>query len=381
MTSKVALVRCTSYDEQAVYEAVMRGMDLLGGMASIIQPGEKIVLKPNVLVGDDPEKCVGPHPLVFKAAARLVQAVTANVEYGDSPGAGKPSGQLRRAGYGEIAEEMGIPLADFETGREVSFPDSPFIKRLTLASGALDADGLVSLCKLKTHQITRLTGAVKNQFGCVPGRLKAEYHIKLPNPTDFAKMLVTINLYLRPRLYIMDGITAMEGNGPRSGSQAQMNVLLLSTDPVALDATACRMIGLDPLFVPTNFPGLDWGLGTFLAEEIELLGDPLESFVNLSFDVVRKPVQAMGGSSSALPFVRNLVSPRPVIDPAKCGYCGTCVTHCPVRPKAVDWKDGDRKQAPVYHYERCIRCYCCQELCPESAITVTTPFLGRFFQP
>jgi uncharacterized protein (DUF362 family)/Pyruvate/2-oxoacid:ferredoxin oxidoreductase delta subunit len=380
MTSKVALVRCASYDEHVVYAAIERGMDHLGGMASIVHPGERILLKPNVLVGDDPDKCIGPHPLVFKAAARLVQAVTANVEYGDSPGVGKPSGQLRRAGFAGIADELGIPLADFETGREVSFPDSPFIKRLTLASGALDANGLVSLCKLKTHQLTRLTGAVKNQFGCVPGRLKAEYHIKLPDPCDFAKMLVTITLYLRPRLYIMDGITAMEGNGPRSGSPVQMNALLLSTDPIALDATACRMIGLDPAFVPTEQPGQDWGLGTYQAEEIELLGDDLAGFTNLSFDAVRSPVKA-AGRAAALPFVRNLVSPRPVIDPARCGYCGTCVTHCPVTPKAVDWKDADRKQAPVYAYERCIRCYCCQELCPESAISITTPILGRFFQP
>jgi uncharacterized protein (DUF362 family)/NAD-dependent dihydropyrimidine dehydrogenase PreA subunit len=361
-------------------EAMQRGIALLGGMKQFIHPGEQILLKPNVLVGDAPEKQVGPHPQVFRAAARLAQAVTPKVTYGDSPGFGKPSGQIRKAGYTEVAEELGITPADFDAGRDVSFPDSPFIKRFTLANGVLDADGLISLCKLKTHQLARITGAIKNQFGCIPGPLKMEYHIQLPDPLDFAKMLVCLNLYLRPRLYIMDGITAMQGNGPRAGDPIPMNVLLFSTDPVALDATVCRMIDLDPLFAPTAQPGREWGLGTYLAEEIELVGDPLESFVNKRFNVVRAPVRPVRGSKMA-PFLRNLVSPRPVIDPIRCGQCGTCVNHCPVTPKAVDWVNGDRRLAPAYHYERCIRCYCCQELCPDLAITVNTPFLGKIFEP
>jgi uncharacterized protein (DUF362 family)/Pyruvate/2-oxoacid:ferredoxin oxidoreductase delta subunit len=361
-------------------DAVQRGIALLGGMEQFIHPGERILLKPNVLVGDAPEKQVGPHPLVFRAAAQMVQAVTPNVSYGDSPGFGKPAGQLRRAGYTAVAEELGLSPADFDMGRDMPFPDSPFIKRFNLANGALDADGLISLCKFKTHQLTRITGAAKNQFGCIPGSLKKEYHIQLPDPLDFAKMLVCLNLYLRPRLYIMDGICAMQGNGPRGGDPIQMNVLLFSSDPIALDACMCRMIDLDPTFVPTAQPGKDWGLGTYLADEIELLGDPLESFINKSFNVVRAPVRPIPGATM-VPFFRNLISPRPVIDPIKCGQCGTCVNHCPVTPKAVDWVNGDRHSPPAYHYERCIRCYCCQELCPDLAISVTTPFLGKLFEP
>jgi uncharacterized protein (DUF362 family)/Pyruvate/2-oxoacid:ferredoxin oxidoreductase delta subunit len=378
MKSKVALVRCNIYDEKAVFEAVQQGVELLGGMQNFIQPGEKILLKPNVLVGEAPEKLIGPHPLVFQAVARLAKEVTPNLSYGDSPGAGKHTGQLRRAGFTKIAEQMGIALADFEGGREVHFADSPFIKQFSLANGVLDSDGLISISKFKTHQLTRITGAIKNQFGCVPGLLKMQFHIKLPDPLDFAKMLVCLNLYIRPRLYVMDGITAMQGNGPRGGTAAQMNVLLFSADPAALDATACRMIGLNPEFVPTLAPAREWGLGTYRSEEIELVGDPLESFVNKNFEVMRAPVKPVM-RSSALPFVRNLISPRPVIDAAKCLKCGTCVKHCPAEPKAIDWHDGDLTKIPTYKYERCIRCFCCQELCPELAISVQTPLLGRLF--
>ena len=372
----VALVRCTSYDEASVLAAVRHGMDLLGGMGQFIQPGEKILLKPNVLVGDVPEKNVSPHPAVFKAVARLAAEITPNLTYGDSSGFGKPSSNMRKPGFTKFAEELGIPLADFENGREVQFKDSPFIKRFVLANGVLDADGLISIGKFKTHALTRITGAVKNQFGCIPGPLKPEFHIKLPDPLDFAKMLVCLNLYIRPRLYILDGITAMQGNGPRNGDPINMNVLMFSTDPVALDSALCRLIDLDPEYVPTMKPGRDWGLGTYLQEEIEWLGDPPEIFINKSFDVVRYPAQGRT-PPAVMPVVKNLISHRPVITPSLCTRCGTCVRVCPVTPKAINWHNGDRVSPPSYNYHQCIRCFCCQELCPERAITVETPFLGK----
>ena len=378
--SKVAVVRCEAYDEPAVSDAVKRGLDLLGGLQNFIRPGEKIVLKPNILIGDAPDKLISPHPLVFKAVGELAQAITPNLSYGDSPAFGKPSAQVKRPQLGPVAEALGIPLADFENGREVIFADSPFIKHFTLANGVLDADGLISIGKFKTHGFMIITGAVKNQFGCIPGALKAEFHIKTPNPLDFGKMLVCLNLYIRPRLYIIDGIVGMEGNGPRNGDPVKMKVLLFSADPVALDATMCRLIDLNPEFVPTSKPGKDWGLGTYLAEEIELVGDSLEPLVNKDFKVSRAPVKPVTTSSGAVATFKNLVTARPTIDPEKCIRCGICVKMCPVSPKAVDWHDGDKTKAPTHKYERCIRCFCCQELCPERAITVKTPFLGRLLR-
>jgi uncharacterized protein (DUF362 family)/ferredoxin len=375
--SKVAVVQCETYEELAVFEAVRRGVDLLGGMASFIRPGEKILLKPNILIGDTPEKLISPHPLVFKAVGKLAREITPNLTYGDSPAFGKPAAQAKRPQLSPAAEALGIPLADFENGQEVTFADSPFIKHFTLARGVLDADGLISIAKFKTHGFMTITGAVKNQFGCIPGALKAEFHLKTPNPIDFGKMLVCLNLYIKPRLYIVDGVMGMEGNGPRNGDPVKMNVLLLSADPVALDATMCRLIDLNPEFVPTMKPGQDWGLGTYRPEEIELVGDPVEALVNKAFNVRRAPVQPATTPSGAVTTFKNLVAPRPVIDGEKCIRCGICVDMCPVTPKAVNWHDGDKTKPPTHKYERCIRCFCCQELCPEQAITVQTPWLGR----
>jgi Pyruvate/2-oxoacid:ferredoxin oxidoreductase delta subunit len=155
-----------------------------------------------------------------------------------------------------------------------------------------------------------------------------------------------------------------------------MNVLLFSSDPVALDAAACRMIDVNPEVVPTAKAGEKAGLGTYHMENITFLGDPLESFVNKSFIINRTPPDSTKGGRVRV-FIKNRITQRPVIDKVKCTHCGTCVRMCPVEPKAVDWVKGDKTKPPKHNYDRCIRCYCCQETCPEGAISVVTPWIAR----
>ncbi len=373
---RVALLRCDDYDEARVLDAVSQGVALLGGAQRFVRAGETLLLKPNLLTGKNPDKAVTTHPAVFRAAAQVFLDAGASLVYGDSPGFGRPETVARRAGLAEIAESLGISFADFRTGRTLSYPEGRMIKQFTVAAGVLDADGMVSLPKLKTHALTRVTGAVKNQFGCIPGMLKGEFHGRLLNMERFSEMLVDLTHLLKPRLYIMDAIVAMEGNGPGNGKPRPLRALLLSTDPVALDATACRLINLDPALVQTILAGEVVGLGR--RTPIELLGDDADSLVCPDFDVNRKrdwATNSMWGWLSQL--MRNRMTPRPVIDEAACLRCGACVEVCPAAPKAVDFPDGDRQAAPRYDYDRCIRCYCCQEMCPHNAIHVETPLLGR----
>lgn len=376
--TKVALVRCDTYEENKVLNAIQAGLDLLGGVSLFAKRYERIVMKPNVLIGTNPENCVTTHPAVFKAVGGLLAEAGASVYYGDSPSFGKCEFSVKRAGLKRIGDELGFSLADFDNGRQVRHPAGLLVKSFVIANGVLDSDGLVSIPKFKTHPLVRFTGAVKNQFGCVPGLLKSQYHAKLPDPYDFATMLVDLNTLVKPRLCVMDGIMAMEGNGPRSGKPKKMNILLLSSDPIALDATACRIIALDPTVVPTSIPGEQAGLGTYHSENIEIVGESIESFFDSSFDVIRtSPMPCTSGRLRT--FVKNQICERPVIDEAKCTNCGTCVRMCPVEPKAVDWHTGDTSRPPTHRYDRCIRCYCCQEVCPEGAIRLESPLLSKFF--
>jgi uncharacterized protein (DUF362 family) len=217
-SSQVALVRCAEYQPDLVNEAVQRGLELLGGAGKFAAAGEKILLKPNILVGASPENCVSPHPLVFSAIAQEFQKTGARLSFGDSSSVGSPQSNARRSGLLAVAEKMNISLADFSSARVVPFPQGQLINQFEIAEGVLASAGLISISKLKTHALTRMTGAIKNQFGCIPGMRKAEYHSVLPNADLFSKMLVDLNLLLKPRLYIMDGIIAMEGNGPRNGT-------------------------------------------------------------------------------------------------------------------------------------------------------------------
>ena len=374
--SRVAVIRCENYDYPAVKSAVARGIELIGGCPSLIQPGDKILLKPNLLVADPPEKCVTTHPAVFKAVAEVLQAAGALLTYGDSPAMGSSERAARKTGLMAVAEELGLRMADFKNGDEVGFLDGVQNKRFVIARGVLACDGIVSLPKLKTHGLTRLTGAIKNQFGCIPGVLKGEFHVKLPRVEDFARMLVDLNLLLRPRLFVMDGIMAMEGNGPRGGVPRHMGVLLFSTDPVALDATVCRIVNLRPEEVFTLKYGQDMGLGSYCTGNIDLVGDRLAEFIKSDFKTSRSPAGSMGS-----PWLRNQIAARPVIDENGCIKCGICVEMCPVKPAVVHWRNDEHSAPPEYDYDRCIRCYCCQEMCPEGVITLHTPWLGRLLAP
>ena len=376
--SEVALIRCESYDFSEVKAAVEKGIGLLGGAPKFVAPDEKILLKLNWLSADPPEKCVTTHPAVFKAVAEIFQSAGAALSYGDSPAFQSPDSASKRTGAADLAAALNMNLADFKAGREVFFSEGRQNKKFTIANAVLENDGVISLPKMKTHGLMRVTGAVKNQFGCVPGPRKGEFHMRIPDASEFARMLIDLNTCVHPRLYIMDGISAMEGNGPRGGTPKKMNVLLFSTDPIALDATMCRLMNLDPAFVLTNVAGMEAGAGTYLESEIAILGDPIESFIAKDFNVNRepnKPYKARGGMS----VIKNALVPRPYIIADKCVRCGVCVNMCPVKPKALDWHDGNTKIPPSYKYERCIRCYCCQELCPESAIHLKVPLARRIF--
>ena len=234
---------------------------------------------------------------------------------------------------------------------------------------------MISLSKMKTHALERITGAVKNSYGFVYGFHKAKGHTQYPSADSFARMLIDLNKCVAPKLYVMDGIVAMEGNGPGSGDPVPMNVLLMSTDPVALDSVFSRLVYLKPEMVPTNYHGEKMGLGTWKEEEITLLtpdgeismAEAVKKYGNPAFNVDRTEVRKNIWTRMA--GALNIFQKKPYIEADKCVRCGICVQSCPAPGKAVDFRKGKGKP-PVYDYRKCIRCFCCQEMCPKKAIKV-----------
>lgn len=385
-TSTVILLPVPDYAPDRVDAAIREGFDLLGGAESLFRPGEKILLKPNLLGKATAEKAVTTHPAVFGAVARALRgAGFTNLCYGDSPAnpATTPAASAQSCGIAEEAEKLGIPLADFGTGSAVAYPEGKVSRAFYLCRGVQEAGALVSISKMKTHALMRLTGAVKNQYGCVCGLNKGTGHVSYPDADVFADMLIDLNRCVKPRLYVMDGIVAMEGNGPSSGVPKKMGVLLMSRDPVALDAVFAALVHLDPSEVPTCVQGEKRGLGVMNPGCITVRtpeGDmtPAEAAKKWGcpdFDVFRGSLKrnALGRLAMLLPFLQA----RPAVVKEKCVACGVCERVCPVEGGAVHSGHG---QKAIYDYKKCIHCFCCQEMCPAKAIVVHRPWVTRMLE-
>jgi uncharacterized protein (DUF362 family)/Pyruvate/2-oxoacid:ferredoxin oxidoreductase delta subunit len=376
--SKVILKYCPEYTAD-VEGSLREGLQELGGMASFVKPGQRVLLKVNLLMKKRPEEAVTTHPSVVEAVVRLVQEAGGIPIIGDSPGGPYTVGALQaiyaRSGLNEVAERTGALLNLDVDQTVVSHPEGKLIKSLTVTNSVIDADVIIPLSKLKTHGMMTFTGAVKILFGVIPGMLKAEYHLKMPDVGSFADLLVDISTWVKPTLSIMDGIVGMEGDGPSAGKTRSIGALILSEDPYALDVVATHLIGLKPEKVPTIMAARERGLASRI-EEVKLGGDARSLWRIQNFEIPKSVsvnfIDMVPLPKSVRDFLLNRVRPRPVFQHDQCIGCSDCVKNCP--PKALVLNEQHR---PVVDLEACIRCFCCQELCPKQAVEIAKPRLGR----
>ena len=374
MNKKVGIERCPSYEGVEVYSALKRAVELAGGLEVA---GKTVLLKPNILSDSAPEKAITTHPAFLEAAIRLVREMgAARILVGDSPGIQGPGFSGKTCGLGEVSEKNGAEWVDFTKEKiELSYPEGKAAQKFTLTKAAKDADIIISLPKLKTHQLMYYTGAMKNIFGLIPSVAKSTYHARFSSRESFAAMLVDLNLAVKPAYAFLDAITGMEGPGPGSGDPRQIGLVLASSNLLALDVAATIVIGYPPQKIPVNKDALERGHWLSDFSEIEYPGlSPAELRIP---DYVKVPMKKTGSQfvdfilPKALRRVKESFTPGPEINHSVCVRCGDCLKICGPQVMSFMSMLGEEKSRRVaINYRRCIRCFCCHEICPVKAIDI-----------
>ena len=367
----VSLQSLADYNPARVQNALQLLLEPLGGIGSYVKPGQKVLIKPNLLSGKAPEKAVTTHPEIVRQVILLAQGAGGIVSVGDSPGLGKPENVARKCGILDVIKETGARFAPFEESVPINLEAATF-HNLEVAREALEADIIINLPKLKTHQMMGYTGAVKNLFGLVIGMRKARLHLQAgTDKAFFALMLLELAERFKPALSIMDAVVGMDGDGPGNGDPVQLGALLASPHTLALDTVAAAMVNLQEQHIWTQRVARQTGRQGVSLHELELHGVSLATLKTTRFRPATNADVNFGLPTPVKNLLKNAITAQPEIT-RDCQRCGHCITHCPPQAMTQD------AQGIKIDYGRCIRCFCCQELCPYGAIITQQGVLLRF---
>ena len=342
--------------------------------ARALGPRSRVLVKPNLVAKHAPEKAVTTHPAVLDAVcAALRRRGVESITVADSPG-----GLYNPAVMKSIYKASGL-LAVCERHGALAYTaceaaprktDGVRVKEFSLLRPVLEADFIIDLPKVKTHVMTGMSCAVKNLFGTVPGLQKAEFHMRFPEKEPFGEMLVDLCETVRPQLIIADGVLAMEGDGPASGTPYALGLILGGQSAYDVDLAVCRIMGISPQRVPYLAAAVRRGLCAAQAEEGMLCGDVQAAAPRAGFRLPSSMMDLTFAQKAPRPIrwlvpgAEKWVAPRPRVRRALCIGCGKCAGICPGH---TIWVRGGKA-----HISRagCIRCFCCHEMCPVKAIEV-----------
>lgn len=356
------IIRKSEYKYPSLRQSVFEIMDSLAGEQ--IQRKSRVIIKPNLLASASPDRAVLTHPLVVRAVVEYVLDRGAAPQISDSSAVGSFDRVLKDSGIKEALSGLKVSYKEFKESSIVDVGE-PF-KKIEIASDALNADVLINLPKLKTHMQMVLTLGVKNLFGCIVGMKKAEWHFRTGvNREMFAQLLVKIYQAVSPSINLIDGILAMEGQGPgKRGEPRHLGVLMGSKNAAAIDVTVCRMLGVSPDTLLTNKFAVEQGL---VSNHI-IVDGKLPRITDFKLPEITPLV--FGPRKFHGVLRRHLVQ-RPECDDSLCRLCGECWKYCPAR--AIN-HSGEKVH---FDYDKCIRCYCCIEVCPHAALSARETLAGK----
>lgn len=365
---QVALERVKEYDREEVRQGVARLLEPLGGMGRFVRPGERVLIKPNLLSAKPAEAAVTTHPELLRAVILEVQQAGGIVSVGDSPGVGSGRRVAERSGMMAVIEETGALFVPFNETTAVAGGGT--FKEFELARPYLEADRLINLPKLKTHEMMTMTCCVKNLFGAVVGTQKAAWHLKAGADKElFARMLLEVYRLREPDLNIVDAIVGMEGNGPGSGDPCRVGVLLAGANAVAVDQVAAEVAGIPEQLLYLQTAARQLELPGSRRAEVSVIGPDPKTVLERPLRLPHLSDVQFGLPGFLKNRLRSQFTSRPEVAPEKCELCSVCVKACP--PTAIRVQGGRLR----FDYQRCIRCFCCRELCPHAALTLKDGWL------
>jgi uncharacterized protein (DUF362 family)/Pyruvate/2-oxoacid:ferredoxin oxidoreductase delta subunit len=369
MNNKVSVRRCKEYEVHEVYSIIS---DIYHKTEGPEVNGKKVLIKPNILTDNDPVKCISTHPVVVEAMIRFLQSKGATVVVGDSPAVHIRGFRPNKSGIWKVCETTGAEWIDFTLN-----PVEKKLRKGNIRMAAIvdEVDIIFSLPKFKNHELVYFTGAIKNSLGLVPGFNKAKQHALHQDRNGFGEFLVDLNEAVTPDYFLMDGITGMEGPGPGGGFAIDIGLLIGSTNPLALDIIASKIAGYDPMIIPTSRTALfrkKWlqsevdisydgpEIGSIIKEGFNKI--PISTFNNIALKFVMKRIK----------FLRKLER-RPVFIHENCTGCQKCVKICPV---AAILPLTSNKTHIALTDSKCIRCFCCSEVCTDDAVEIRRKIFG-----
>ncbi|MDD5473008.1 MAG: DUF362 domain-containing protein [Candidatus Methanoperedens sp.] len=369
--AKVSIVKCENYEHPKVKTAILESLELIGGLEKVIKPGDNVLLKVNVIAGFLPGRAATTHPSVAGAMVEIVKEAGGIPWVGDSSGAyGFTAQSLRLSGIEKACEDFGGKLINFEsTGTYPVKVNGRVLTTINVAKPVIDCDVIVSLPKMKTHMLTKYTGAVKNFYGVIPGSGKAAIHRQAPTEESLSHAVVDIYSALKPGLAVMDGIVGMEGDGATGGTPISSGVILSSADCVALDAVASEVMGFSHKDILTTCFAHERELGVGELGKIEVVGEKIND-VRIEFKKASRTYYKLPAFLGKFVFKNAENMSRVEISGEDCKKCGICFESCPVCAITLE-------PEPFIDQKKCIKCYCCHELCRNGAVKLKTSYFGR----
>ncbi len=367
----VVLLKCSSYSILEVEKAVERALTLLRLEEEIKRSKKPLLLKPNLLSPVPPQRGVTTHPVFVEGVVKVLKKMGKEVMIGDSPGGIGTSVEevWEITGMKKIAQKYSIPLLNFskEKLKKVDLPHLPFSLYIP---EVIFSSHLISLPKLKTHHLTLLTAGIKNIFGVIPGTAKIQIHREFPHPKQFSRFLVNLYSLVNPYLTIVDGIEAMEGEGPSQGKIRNLGWIIASGSGIAVDMVIGKLLGINPLKIPTNLQSyIQTGIEL---SHIEILGNSFSPLKDFLFPTIPFLLNLPPFLLKMLSF---LIKIQLEINLELCQNCERCLRSCPVGAIFRDSKERlqiDRR--------KCIQCLCCFEICPSQAVNIKKRLLARWWK-